>query len=177
MKDRIPEFRDEKEEARFWATHDSTDFQSELKKDRLTKFVQRQNPAGAMKYCLGCSYCLEGLTEHRCPECGRRFDPVDEDSFVVQPAGQRSDSFGKLLLIAACIGMLFVLSLFGGSSTTLFVVGFCLQAVVLLIGLVSAVFRLSHASWARAAAILIAVFQLGASILLLAMARALFRFI
>ena len=131
-----------------------------------------------MIYCLGCSYCLQGLTAHRCPECGRRFDPMDGNSFATQPASQRSDSLGKLLLVAAFIGLLLFLSLFGGGSGTLFfVVGFCVQAVVLLIGLVSAVFRLSHASWARAAAILIAVFQLGASILLLAMARAFFRFI
>jgi hypothetical protein len=40
MKDRIPEFRDEKEEARFWETHDSTDFRSDLDEDRETVFVR-----------------------------------------------------------------------------------------------------------------------------------------
>jgi hypothetical protein len=40
MKDRIPEFRDEKEEARFWATHDSTNFRSDLEEDHETVFVR-----------------------------------------------------------------------------------------------------------------------------------------
>src|SRR5271163_1766704 len=26
--------------------------------------------------CLGCKYPLRGLTSHRCPECGRPFDPA-----------------------------------------------------------------------------------------------------
>ena len=40
MKDRIPEFRDEKAEARFWETHDSTDFRSDLEEDHETVFVR-----------------------------------------------------------------------------------------------------------------------------------------
>jgi len=40
MKDRIPEFRDEKEEARFWETHDSTNFRSDLEEDHQTVFVR-----------------------------------------------------------------------------------------------------------------------------------------
>ena len=40
MKNRIPRFRNEKEEATFWDTHDSTDFQSELKEDSETVFVR-----------------------------------------------------------------------------------------------------------------------------------------
>lgn len=27
--------------------------------------------------CLSCNYDLSNLTEHRCPECGREFDPYD----------------------------------------------------------------------------------------------------
>src|SRR5678810_907663 len=27
--------------------------------------------------CLKCNYSLRGLTSHRCPECGREFDPRD----------------------------------------------------------------------------------------------------
>lgn len=29
------------------------------------------------RYCIGCGYSLAGLTEPRCPECGRGFDPSD----------------------------------------------------------------------------------------------------
>ena len=31
--------------------------------------------------CLSCHYSLENLTEHRCPECGREFDPDDDTTF------------------------------------------------------------------------------------------------
>src|SRR5687767_9001295 len=31
--------------------------------------------------CLDCHYSLEGLKEHRCPECGRAFDPNDAGTF------------------------------------------------------------------------------------------------
>lgn len=32
------------------------------------------------RYCLQCRYALRGLSEHRCPECGKRFDPDDPDT-------------------------------------------------------------------------------------------------
>ncbi len=31
--------------------------------------------------CLDCDYWLVGLTEHRCPECGRPFNPADPTSY------------------------------------------------------------------------------------------------
>ncbi len=31
--------------------------------------------------CLDCGYTLTGLTDPRCPECGRAFDPADPDSY------------------------------------------------------------------------------------------------
>lgn len=31
--------------------------------------------------CLGCDYDLRLLTKHRCPECGREFDPNDPNTF------------------------------------------------------------------------------------------------
>ena len=36
-------------------------------------------------FCLGCEYPLDGLEAHRCPECGRAFDPADENSFALKP--------------------------------------------------------------------------------------------
>jgi len=32
--------------------------------------------------CLDCNYSLKNLTEHRCPECGRAFDPNDPLTFA-----------------------------------------------------------------------------------------------
>ncbi len=32
-------------------------------------------------YCRGCWYVLDGLPLHRCPECGRTFDPTDEATY------------------------------------------------------------------------------------------------
>lgn len=138
MKDRIPEFRNEKEEAKFWDTHDSTDFQSELKKDRLTKFVQRQNPAGAMKYCLGCSYCLEGLSEPRCPECGRGFDPNKPNTFAVKPPVARLRTPGNIFLLGSIIGtVLVIFADAGGEAPLCFMLGGFTSLAVLVLSLFS----------------------------------------
>lgn len=39
----------------------------------------------AFRFCLGCSHPLAGVTEARCPECGRTFDPLDERSTASSP--------------------------------------------------------------------------------------------
>ncbi len=36
-------------------------------------------------YCLTCDYDLRGLPEHRCPECGRAFDPSHPETFARKP--------------------------------------------------------------------------------------------
>src|SRR5262249_49858822 len=41
-------------------------------------------PAGAPR-CLGCFYVLTGLTESRCPECGRKFNLNDPKTFTRKP--------------------------------------------------------------------------------------------
>ena len=35
--------------------------------------------------CLSCHYNLKNLPEHRCPECGRGFDPDDPSTFKTRP--------------------------------------------------------------------------------------------
>jgi len=39
--------------------------------------------------CKMCGYCLKGLSENRCPECGQTFDPIllDLECHYMQPAG------------------------------------------------------------------------------------------
>src|SRR3954451_7208332 len=34
-------------------------------------------PEAPVGLCLSCNYPLRGLTDRRCPECGRPFDPAD----------------------------------------------------------------------------------------------------
>lgn len=37
------------------------------------------------RFCRSCNYDLNGLSEHRCPECGREFDPENPKSFANTP--------------------------------------------------------------------------------------------
>jgi hypothetical protein len=34
-------------------------------------------PGNGAAFCLSCGYPLNQLPEHRCPECGRAFDPAN----------------------------------------------------------------------------------------------------
>src|SRR5437667_11599775 len=43
MKKRIPALRSEREEARFWDSHDSTEYLGDLQEDRETVFVRPEN--------------------------------------------------------------------------------------------------------------------------------------
>jgi len=36
-------------------------------------------------YCRNCWYILDGLSEHRCPECGRPFDPDNRRTYHTRP--------------------------------------------------------------------------------------------
>ena len=38
-------------------------------------------------FCIGCGYSLRGLSDHRCPECGRAFDPGNGKTFLKTPHG------------------------------------------------------------------------------------------
>jgi hypothetical protein len=41
-----------------------------------TALFSNDRPSGERsRYCRKCDYILEGLAEHRCPECGQPFDP------------------------------------------------------------------------------------------------------
>ena len=44
--------------------------------------VESSLPIPIDAQCLSCRYCLVGLSEPRCPECGRIFDPSDHRTFL-----------------------------------------------------------------------------------------------
>jgi len=94
-------------------------------------------PTDSPACCLNCRYPLHGLTEPRCPECGRAFDPSDPTSMwvpgvpgklaraLLRPPGRLFDG----LVIA--VGVLVLLDAAVPGNTICFavvLVGMCLAA-------------------------------------------------
>jgi hypothetical protein len=50
--------------------------------------TKKQATAPSM-YCRHCGYALVGLSQNRCPECGRPFDPSNPRTFLSRPKGWR----------------------------------------------------------------------------------------
>ena len=46
-------------------------------------------PPAPTMYCRRCEYVLDGLTDPRCPECGRVFDPAQRRSYRSRPRPRR----------------------------------------------------------------------------------------
>jgi hypothetical protein len=62
--------------------------------------------------CKNCHYSLENLTgpPHRCPECGRAFDPRDTSSFLTQRQVELEELVGEdrwfwVVVLVIVIGM------------------------------------------------------------------------
>ena len=51
-------------------------------------------------YCLNCFYNLYGLIEHRCPECGRHFDPENTKTFSHTPNPEHFSKIVKRVALA-----------------------------------------------------------------------------
>ncbi len=49
--------------------------------------MSEPSPAKPTMYCRKCWYVLDGLTEHRCPECGRVFDSAKRRTYRTKPRG------------------------------------------------------------------------------------------
>lgn len=63
--------------------------------------------------CLSCRYDLKGQApggggEHRCPECGRAFDPADLSTFGVPPARPRGIEILAAALIVVALVIMFL---------------------------------------------------------------------
>ena len=60
-------------------------------------------PASQPKRCLGCGYILEGLTQHRCPECGQAFDPENARTYVRSQRSGRTYLAGAIVVLGALL--------------------------------------------------------------------------
>jgi hypothetical protein len=61
-------------------------------------------------YFLDCRYNLRGLTEHRCPECGRKFDPTNTNTYANTEQPYRWFKLWNLDLMASLSSVLIVVS-------------------------------------------------------------------
>lgn len=52
-------------------------------------------PVEAGRYCLKCRYSLTGLVVHRCPECGRGFDPDNSYTYALTPKPTAAEFFDQ----------------------------------------------------------------------------------
>jgi hypothetical protein len=59
--------------------------------------------------CKTCHYSLMNLTEHRCPECGKPFDPNDQSTFAVASATPPAGLLRLLALAAAAYFLGFII--------------------------------------------------------------------
>jgi hypothetical protein len=70
------------------------------------------------RFCRQCGYALTGLSENRCPECGRAFEPGDPRTYLHQPrswAVRRWTRRIALTLAAAGLGAVVVLASLWGN--------------------------------------------------------------
>jgi Leucine-rich repeat (LRR) protein len=59
---------------------------------------QAAKPANPTIWCQKCGYVLDGLSENRCPECGREFDPAKRRTFRRRPMRTKWFFLGRLAL-------------------------------------------------------------------------------
>src|SRR5262245_29301499 len=59
--------------------------------------------------CKACHYSLKNLTEYRCPECGREFDPSDPSSFEVETRKWSFAGFVAIVMPCCFAGTLLLL--------------------------------------------------------------------
>ncbi|QQE13769.1 hypothetical protein JD969_10000 [Planctomycetota bacterium] len=61
-----------------------------------------QNSLKPPAYCMHCEYNIAYLTDHRCPECGRSFDPSDPTTYF-GPYQERTKPPYTTFFISICI--------------------------------------------------------------------------
>ena len=63
-------------------------------------------------HCLDCDYSLHNLSENRCPECGRAFDPDDPTTYRPLDENQRRLQMRQEIKgIAIAVGFVIILAM------------------------------------------------------------------
>jgi hypothetical protein len=57
-------------------------------------------------YCRQCGYQLAGLSENRCPECGRAFDPGNRRTFLCEPRSWSVRRWARRIAVALAAAVL-----------------------------------------------------------------------
>ena len=68
----------------------------------MTKPTIHQDSLKPPARCLDCEYNIAYLSEHRCPECGRPFDPNDPTTYLGLRI-EEHEPHHELLFICICI--------------------------------------------------------------------------
>ena len=61
--------------------------------------------------CLSCHYDLRNLPEHRCPECGRAFDPNDPRTYDTEASARNRSDRRALVWAVSAFALTFILAL------------------------------------------------------------------
>lgn len=81
---------------------------------RETDDLILDSPTAEAPRCLDCAYCLLGLPEPRCPECGRAFDLTDPSTYSTKPPLIRWRLWLPGLLLAIGLGVVIFLAILVG---------------------------------------------------------------
>lgn len=92
-------------------------------------FLVNNPSTESARYCLDCGYPVLGLSEDRCPECGRAFDPTDSRTTSHRSSPSiwpTLDTVLRVMCVGAGIltGVVFVVSWLGTDLLVLWLVGF-----------------------------------------------------
>ena len=67
--------------------------------------ANHNTPSGI--YCCKCGYDLRAQTApHRCPECGRAFDPADRRTFLTRPPRGARRWAKRSVMVVLAVGVL-----------------------------------------------------------------------
>jgi hypothetical protein len=59
--------------------------------------------------CLSCKYDLSNLTEHRCPECGRAFDPHNPATYYDPPMIVTFKMMLRVAIVCYALNLIFAI--------------------------------------------------------------------